>query len=803
MASDLRHALRALLARPAFSLAVTLTLAVGIGSTVAIFSVVYAMLLRPLPFADPGRLVAIDVVTGAEAGKLSAREVRALQQDSPAFADVAAFYPSQYNVTGGGLPESLVTMIGTANLPRVFGLRPIQGDTWSASLDWTSQSTVMLSHGLWQRRYGSDAAIVGRSITLDGADYIVSGVLPPGFDYPSRTQLYRAVSGYTSPGTRRFTVVARLAPGADLARAQGELDTAAARFARDWPDTNRGVRLRVRPLRDVHAGAARPYLLTAAAAVLLVLFIACANSANLLLGRALGARSEMAVRAALGANRGQLVRGLLGEVAWLTLAGGAVGVAGGIWGVHVFVETMRLDLPWWLEVRADLAVAAFAIVVCGAAALLAAAIPALSTMAADPHAAIREGSPRSVGSVGQERARRGLVAAQVALAVTLLVAAGLLGRTVLRLLAVDPGFAPGGVVTFRTDPPWTRYGSIDTVSEFYRLVGERLRQLPGVTDVSTNQSLPFGGLPDTTRSVEVEGVSTAASAAERPFVNYQVVGHEYFVTARIPLVAGRGFTAFDRVGSAPVAVVSERTAGRLWPGQDAIGKRLGLTWRTDGTGSAVDQAVTVEIVGVVGDVRFGGLAEPPGLDLYVSERQTFAGDTFFVVRTAGEPGALVSSMGSAVREIDPAQSIFDVVTHVDRAEATVWQQRVAARLLIALAAIAGLQAAIGVYGVLAVSVGARRREYGVRLALGGTPADLRRHVLVQGLQPVALGLALGLPAAAAAARAVSGLLFDVAAFDPPTFAGATALLAGVAVLACLIPARRATRADPVEALRHV
>jgi putative ABC transport system permease protein len=803
MVADLRFALRALATRPVFAVTVALTLALGIGSNVAIFSVVYAMLLRPLPFADPDRLVAIDAVAGADAGKLSAREVRALQQDTRAFSDIATFYPSQYNVTGDGPPESLVTMIGTANLFRVFGLRPVHGDSWPPTLDWTTQFTVMLSHGLWQRRYGSDPAIVGKSIRLDGADYAVTGVLPPGFDYPARTQLYRAVSGYTSPATRRFTVVARLAAGTTLAAAQVELDTASARFATDWADTNRGVRLRVRPLRDVYAGAARPYLLTVAAAVGLVLLIACANTSNLLLGRALSARSELAVKAALGARQGQLVRGLLAEVVWLTAGGGVVGVAAGIWGVDAFVRTLRLDLPWWLEIRADWAVAAFAVGVSAVAALLTSAFPALQVFSADVHAAIREGSQRSAGgTVAQKRARRWLVAAQVALAVTLLVGAGLLGRTVLKLLQVPPGFEPARVLTFRTDPPWTRYGSIEQVSEFYRRAGERLAQLPGVTAVATNQALPMGGLPDTTRTVEVEGASTAADAGERPFVNYQAIGPGYFTAAGIPLLAGRSFNDFDRVGTAPVTIVSERTASRLWPGQTPVGKRLSLTWRVNGTGNSVDQRVTLEVVGVVGDVRFNSLGEPPGMDLYVSERQTFAGDTFFVVRTTADPGALAASVGAAVRDVDSEQSIFDVMPWAERANATVWQQRVAATLLIALALIATAQAAVGVYGVLAFAVAERRREFGVRLALGATRTDVLRQVLRQGMIPVASGIALGVLAAVAAARAVSSLLFEMPAIDPLVFGGTVVLLAVIALVACVVPARRATQADPLESLRQ-
>jgi predicted permease len=343
-----------LLRRPAFSLAVVLTLTLTVGANVAIFAALYAMLLRPLPFPDADRLVAIEVEGGGGVGKLAGREVRDIGRDSQTIADFATFYPSQYNVTGGGLPESLVTMIGTSNLFRVFGVRMLHGDTWSPSIDWTSgQYTVVLSHALWQQRYGSDPSIVGRSVKLDGADYLVTGVLPPGFDYPFGTRLYRAVSGYTTSSARRFTGVARLKPGVTLTQVRAELDGFSTRFAGQFPDTNRGLRFVAKPLRDVFVGPIAPYLWLLAAAVMFVMLLACANLANLMLSRTLGRRSELAVRTAIGASRARVVRHVVAEALVLAVAGGAAGFVLGAWALRTMTTLVRLQLPSWLDVRME------------------------------------------------------------------------------------------------------------------------------------------------------------------------------------------------------------------------------------------------------------------------------------------------------------------------------------------------------------------------------------------------------------------------------------------------------------------
>lgn len=798
--TELVAVLRGVARRPTLSLSIIATLGLALGANVAVFSVLYGMLLRPLPFPEADRLVAIDAEIGGELGKLSARELREIAKDAVSLADVAAFYPSQYNMTGDGPPESQVTMIGTSALFRVLGARPVAGEVWAESLDWTTQFTVMLSYGLWQRRFGGDPSIVGRSVTLDNGQYTVAGVLPPGFDYPAGAQLYRAVSGYNTPETRRFTVLARLRPDATLAAARTELATFADRFAAQYPDTNRQTRFVVRPLRDGFVGRARPYLLLLAAAVVIALVLAIANVANLLLARAIGLRGELAVRTALGASRARLLALVAADAGVLALLGGGLGLGLGTLAVRL-LPLADLGLPPWLGVRLEWPVLAFAGGLVLAVASAVAVAPGLLAGGTDPRDALLEGTRRTAGSPRTQAWQRLLVAVQVAVAVVLLTGATLLVKSMRAIDAVNPGFRAEGLMTFRVDPPSRPYGTVEPIALFYRRAVERLRALPGVTDVGHNETLPFGGRPDTTRTMTVEGRAVTPGDADHTFVNYQVVGPTYFSTMGIPLLRGRVFTADDRLGTAPVAVVSARTARRFWPDGDPVGQRVRTTQRTTGTGVGADAAVVVEIVGVVGDVHFRSLDEPPGFDLYVSAEQTFSGDAFFVLRTADDPAALASLVAAAVRDVDPNQSLFDIRAMPVRIAAASWQSRVSAMVLAALALIGLVLAAVGTYGVLAYAVALRQREIGVRAALGADGVAIRRMVLQQGLRPVAVGAAAGALGALAGGRGLGAVLHEVSPIDPWAIAGAPLVLAAVAAVACLLPAARAARVDPAVALR--
>ena len=798
--TSVRQALRGILRRPGAAAATFVTLALAIAANAAVGSVLYGLLLAPLPFPAPDRLVTLDAEIGGEEGKLSAREVRALQQDSRVFEGVAAFYPSQYNMTGDGTPESVVTMIGTSTLFPVLGARAVVGEVWPASLDWTTQSTVLLTHGLWQRRFGGDPTIVGRSILLDNGPYTVVGVLPDGFDYPAGAQLYRAVSGFTAPDVRRFTVVARLRADMTMAAAQAELTALAARLAAEFPESNRQARFIVRPLRDVFVGRARPYLWLLAGAVGVALLLAVANVTNLRLARAIGMRGDLAVRAALGASRTRLVAAVAVEGLLLVVAAGVAGVFLSAAALRL-VSLAPLALPAWLGTGLAWPVVAALAVLLLCVGGLVSLVPGWLMTRGDQHAAIVEGSRRAAGHRTIGRWQQSLVALQVAVAVVLVAGAGLLARSLSALDAVDPGFQPQRLLTFRVDPPSRPYSTVEPIALFYRRASEALRALPGVTAVGHNDTLPFGGRPDTTRTMTVEGRDAAPGGADQAFVNTQIVSPAYFATMGVPLVRGRGFTADDRPGTVAVAVVGERTARRFWGDGDPIGQRVRTTQRMSGSGVAADTSVVYEVVGVVADVRTRALDAPPAFDLYVSAEQVFSGDTFFVVRTTGDAGALATAVGAAVRSVDPNQSLFDIRTMRDRLTTASWQARTSVTVLTALALVGLVVAAVGTYGVLAYAVALREREFGVRAALGADAAGLRRFVFREGLRPVAIGLAAGLLVTMGVGRSLRAVLFEVAPADPGVLAAAVLALGVAAVVACLAPAWRASRTDPAVALR--
>lgn len=798
--SWLGDGVRGVLRRPGASAATIITLALACAANAAVGSVLYGLLFAPLPFADADRLVTIDAEIGGEEGKLSAREVRALQQDAQIFSGLAAFYPSQYNMTGDGLPESVVTMIGTSTLFQVLGVAPVAGHIWAPSLDWTTQATVLLTHGLWQRRFGGDPSILGRSIQLDNGPYTVVGVLPPGFDYPAGVQLYRAVSGFTAPDVRRFTVVARLRPEVTMAAAAAELGRFAALFAAESPETNRQTRFVVRPLRESFVGRARPYLWMLAGAVAVALLLAVANVTNLRLARAIGMRSELAVRAALGASRPRLVIAAAADALVLVGLGGAVGVWGGSVMLRL-VSLAPLGLPDWLGARLAWPVVLSLFGLVAGVAIVAGVLPAFFLVRNNTHAALGEASRRSTGHRTAGRWQQALVVVQVAVAVVLVAGAGLMARSLAALDAVDPGFRPGGLLTFRVDPPSRPYNTVEPMALFYRRATEALRALPGVTAVGHNDTLPFGGRPDTTRTMSVEGRGAAPGDADQTFVTTQIVSPGYFAAMGIPLVRGRAFGADDRPGTVPVAIVSERAARRFFGDDDPIGQRVRTTQRLSGSGVAADAAVVYQVVGVVADVRTRALDAPAAFDLYVSAEQVFSGDAFFVVRAAGDPRALADAVGAAVRSVDPNQSLFDVRSMDERVRAASWQARTSVIVLAALALVGLVIAAVGTYGVLAYAVALREREFGVRAALGADAAGLRRFVLREGLRPVALGLAAGLLVTMGVGRALRVVLFEVAPADPAVLGTAALSLGVAALLACLAPAWRASRVDPAVTLR--
>ena len=799
--SDLRLAFRALAARPSFSLLVILTLGLGIGANTAIFSAVQGLLLRDPPFRDPERLVRITSARGGEEGGAVAvpelDDLRAL----PAIED-AAMYTDQgmYNASGFGTPEELPATIATHNLFRVLGVEPMIGATFPAGFDRTRNFGLVISHGLWTRKFGRARDIVGRSMTLDGAPgYTVHGVMPADFNFPSHADLFRSNGISANPAfylrrdIRDRMVLARLRPGVTVEQARGAVDGLARRLEQEFPATNAGLRLRVTPLREMYSSTVRPYVLLLFGAVMLVLFVACFNVANLLLSRAIARDREIAVRTALGATRWQIVRQLLVESLVLAGAGAIVGGVLAYWGVSALTSMVPVQLPRWMQIQVDARTGLFLAVIAVITGVAAGLVPALRSSSASLGSSLKEGARGSSDGVQQNRLRSLLVIAEVALALVLLVGASLLLQSVWRLHNVDTGFRTDNALTFRVELGWAAYGTLEKTANFHRRVLDRLRELPGVQAITFDNNLPMSGKPRDPYAVRVAGQS-ADQAARNPYVNGHLIGPDYFRVMGIDVVSGRGFDDRDRADSTSVVVVSRRLAERLWPAQDPIGQRLQVQ-------DTIQPGVWQTVVGLAEPVLHHELDGDPGFDMYRPFTQATTAGPYYVIRTAGDPMAVAQRATAIVGETDPNQSFLDVQLYERRIANRIWQRRVAGALFGAFAALGLILAAVGLYGVLSYLVSQQTREIGVRVALGASSRDVVALVLGRGMTLAAAGVCIGLGLAFALARIVTGMLYEVSPADPVTFSAVPAVLLIVAALACYVPARRAMRVDPITALR--
>jgi putative ABC transport system permease protein len=805
---DVRQALRMLARRPVFALTATLTLALGIGVTSAVFTIVNALLLRPLPFADPERLVVVETRVAGERGKIALREFKALTGETAIFDDVAAYYPSQYNVTGGGRPEAIPTTISTHNLLRVLGFTPTIGSMWPASADFTRQFIVVLSHGLWQRRFGGDPNILGKKIRLDVAEYEVVGVAPPGADFPDRAEAFRSITDFNAEDQRRLWVVGRIRNSLTVDQARDAVAAFSQTMTARYPTTNTGVTFELEPIRDAHIGAARPYLWLLLGVVVFVLVIACANVGNLLLARAAERQTEWALREVLGAGRRRLAQQLLTETLLLSTIGGAAGLVLLVITLRSLSVIIQTQLPVWMTIQLDARVVIFTLGLMVLTGVIASVGPIITLSAEQRLSALGGSGKRAVGGA-HRRFRQAFTVVQIAVALPLLVGAGLMTKSFWRLQEIDLGFRPDGLLTFRADPPYGKYNDIARTSWFYTRALEELRALPGVVDAATNQNLPIALLPDAiSRTVFVEGQAPVQDGRQ-PFVAVQPVSPRYFGVMGIPLRTGRDFTEHDVESGQLVAIVNERFARLYWPGQDPVGRRL----RLEGTVStlvatstngqvAVQELPWLTIVGVAGNVKHADVIGPEGLDVYVPHMQVFAGDTHFIVRSTHSPNALRQQAMQAIWRIDPDQSVFAMQPMTAYISDAVWQQRLSGRLFGVFALLALALAVIGLYGVMAQMVGQRTREIGVRVALGATRTDVKRVVLGESARLTLAGSIIGLAAALVLVRALTHLLYDVAPYDPEILAGAALVLNATALAAAYIPARRAAALSPLTALRE-
>lgn len=798
---DLRIAIRSLGRSPMFSALVILTLAVGIGSNAAIFSLINTVLLNPTPFREPDRLVQIQAVKGGERGKISLREIQDIREELPIFEDIAAYYPgSRYTHTSGGRPEKLPAILMTHNLFHVLGVPLTLGAAWPAEFDRSRNFGLILSHGVWKRRFGGDPGVVGRKISLDNASsYVIYGVLPEGMDFPVHSELYRSIfinrffPNIEDRASRGVLGVARLKPGVTLDSARRRLSDLARQYEQRYPATNLGVGFELSPLRDSFVAETRPYLLLLWGAVGLLLLITCANVANLLLGRALGRQQQTVLRLALGASRWRLLRQVGTESVVLSAIGGLLGLVLAQRGVVLLTGLVRFDLPSWMRFETDARLLLFTAAVAVLTAVLSGVLPALRSPSGSLAQSVKSGGRGGGAGAERGRLRRALVVAEISLSVVLLVGAGLLVRTFLALSETRLGFDPRSTLTFQVALPWTY--DANRVFAFQQEVMSRIAALPGVKGVALNTNLPLAqsDLPHQKEIVH-EGQSPDQRISN-PFVNVQTVSESYFDTLGIRVAEGRTFQPADGIESTRVAVISRGLAQRLWPGRSALGRRFRLSEE-----QAAPRWLTV--IGVVADVKSRDLIRSENYDVYASLRQSRDGWTYVAVKTAVDPRSLAEAAAQAVWSVDPDQAVYDVMTLDERLMAVLWQRRAVAMLFGVFAVLAAFLAGAGVYGVVSHAVQQRTREIGIRLALGAKPAQVLRQVLREGLQLAIGGIGLGLVCSLALVRTVVSLIYGINPFDPFTFGAVSFLLMVVTLAAVLLPARSAMRVDPVVSLRH-
>jgi putative ABC transport system permease protein len=780
--SDLRYAIRTLLRNRAFTLTAALTLALGIGATTAIFSVVNAVLLQPLPYRDPDRLV----VT-----RLSYPDYLDVRRASRSFAEMAAWASNLYNIEDGDETRQVLGGVISRDMLPLLGVAPAIGHNFSA--DENRQKTVILGYGLWQSVFGGDPSAIGRTLTLSGTAYTVIGVAPQGFAFPTREfQLWTpmglleadAPAQAANRALRIFTALGRLRPDVSEQQARDELTTISRELARTYPTTNAEVLLEVTSLRERLVGDVRRPLLVLLGTVALLLLIACANVANLVLARTAGREREMAIRAALGAGQGRLLRQLATEAFVLSAIGGLAGLLVAMWTIDLLPASILTRLPQVREIRLDRTVLLVALASTLLTSVMFGLAPAFQL--GGRGASLKE---RGVaGGVRSRRLRTGIAIAEVALAVMVVAGAGLLVRSFVALTARDPGFVPDQVLSFNL--AMVKLPDAAARARAATALMDRLSQLPGVDSAGASTGMP-AVTPQRGTRFEVAGRQLTPDEDGAYFV---AATPDYFRTVRTPVLRGRAFARTDATGAQPVVVVNRTLADAVFSGVDPVGQRLRILnpeypndWRT--------------IVGVVGDVRYRGLADDVQPTVYTSFEQTPFLWLYVMVRSPGDVTALTRSIRGVVRAVDPAMSAANVRQLTDVVSGSVEEPRVSMLLVSGFAVLALILAAVGIYGVIAYSVSQRTREIGVRMAVGADRRSVLTLVIREGVVMALAGVAIGVGLALAAASRMRELLVDVTAHDPLAFAGAATLLIGVAVAASYIPARRATRVDPLTALR--
>ena len=798
---DFRYAVRGLRKTPGLALLAIICMGLGIASVTVMFSTAETFSFRPLPqVRDAGRVMHVweapaDAPRGSDGmAPASYRAARA----SPAFSALAAQRGWSANISGIDVPERVGAALVSANFLRTIGRAPALGrDFTEADDEWGAGHVVILSHGLWQRRFGGDTALVGRTVRINGEAYTVVGILPQNFTFPAGTELLAPLA--LSPeawALRRgqgVFVLGRLARGVAPSGAEAAVAALGARLAADFPATNGAWVMRAEPAERYYGQGPRPFMMVLLAAGAFVLLIACANVANLLFARATGRRRELAVRIAMGAPYARLVRQQLAESLLIAGAGGVLGIFGTLGGLRAMATSVPVEvrafIPGFAELRLDpraLGVAALAALAAG---VLSGLVPALAAARVDVQGSLKEGARGEVGDARSRRLRSALVVVEVALSLLLLVGATQTMDTFRRLALTDPGFRSRDILTLSVTLPAADYPQDSAVVRLFQTLQDRITELPGVGGVGATTILPLSWY-ESSAGIEVEG-RPLRRREDAPVVGWRRVSPGYLETLAIPLVHGRAITAADRMGALPVAVVSERAARLLWPGEDAVGKRF-----------RPDTGQWIAVVGVVRDVRGNPLmGRDVGAAVYVPSRQRPARIMSFVVRTAGNPAALARPIQHAITALDSRLAAGDVTPMPRVVAAALSPQSATARTLVVTALVALLMACIGTYGVMAYTVSQRTRELGVRVALGATPAGVLRLVLGGALRLVGIGIVIGVAGVVAMSRGLQAILVGTRATDPLALSAVALALAAVTAASSWVPARRATQVDPMEALR--
>jgi len=798
---DMRFGLRMLLKNPGFAVVAVIALSLGIGANTAIFSVVNGVLLRPLPYPQPEQLTMVWLDNrrqGIREDVTSYPNFLDWRNQNKTFQEMAAVRNVNTSLTGVGEPEELRGASVSANFFQLMGVAPAYGRGFTAEEEQPGKDNiVVLSYGLWQRRFGGDPAILNKTISLGGEQHTVVGIMPPGFEFPSKVEIWGPLAPNertrAARGSFWLPVVGRLKPGVTRQQAQADMDVIAKQLEQQYPNLNAGYGVNVVPLHEQTVGKIRTALLVLLGAVAFVLLIACANVANLLLSRAAVRQREVAIRSALGAGRWRIVRQMLTESVLLSVIGGGLGLLLAFWGVDVLLKLSPPNLPRLDNIRLDWRVLAFTLGISLLTGLIFGLVPALQTSKSDVGETLKEGGRSGTGSRQAQLVRNSFIVAEIALTLVLLVGAGLLIRSFWQLQNVNPGFNTDRLLTLQLRLPRTKYPEGTQVASFFQQLQNRLAALPGVQSVSAASGILLPKLANSSNfTIEGRPPDPREQSQELPF---DAAMPGYFQMMGITLLQGRSFTEQDGRDSPNVAVVNETFAKRYFPNNDAVGKRFVF-------GDGTQNPDWITIIGVIRDTKRQGLDAPIRIESWFPHTQLTSRTMDVVIRAAGDPLALTGSIREAIWSLDKDMPIPKMETMEQVFADSIAQQRLNMLLLGLFAVVALILAAVGIYGVMSYAVTQRSHEIGIRVALGAQAGDVLKMILLHGMKLALIGVAIGLAATLILTRLMASLLFGISATDPLTFAAIAVGLTMVALLACFVPARRATRVDPMIALRY-